>query len=136
MLNSSIAATKNLMSALVSFQPTLLAKVLPELLYTRPMQQKITSFSYAIMGLKTAFVTQPNVRTHLIIAIVVSLLGYFLGLSTEELVEIILLVGLVLVAEMINTAIEFVCNAITTEIHPEIKKAKDVAAGSVLVWQL
>lgn len=97
------------------------------------MRQKITSFSYAITGIRTAFATQPNVRIHLLIAILVSTLGYFLGLSTEELIEIILLVGLVLVAEMINTAIEFACNAITTDIHPEIKKAKDVAAGSVLV---
>jgi diacylglycerol kinase len=97
------------------------------------MRQKITSFYYAIYGIKTAFVTQPNVRIHLIIAVIVSLFGYFLGLSTEELIEIILLVGLVLVAEMINTSIEFACNAITTEIHPEIKKAKEIAAGSVLV---
>lgn len=103
------------------------------LLYTRHMRQKITSFSYAITGIRTAFATQPNVRIHLLIAIIVSTFGYFLGLSTEELIEIILLVGLVLVAEMINTAIEFACNAITTDIHPEIKKAKDVAAGSVLV---
>ncbi|TXH03709.1 MAG: diacylglycerol kinase family protein, partial [Candidatus Moraniibacteriota bacterium] len=66
----------------------------------------------------------------------VSTLGYFLGLSTEELIEIILLVGLVLVAEMINTSIEFTCNAITTDIHPEIKKAKDVAAGTVLVTSI
>ena len=97
------------------------------------MQNKIIAFSHAIRGVKTALITQPNVRIHLIIAVMVSLFGYFLGLSTEELIEIILLVGLVLVAEMINTAIEFACNAITTEIHPEIKKAKDVAAGSVLV---
>lgn len=97
------------------------------------MRQRLTSFSYALMGIKTALVTQPNVRTHLLIAIGVSLAGYYFGLSTEELVEIILLVGLVLVAEMINTSIEFACNAITTETHPEIKKAKDVAAGSVLV---
>ena len=97
------------------------------------MRQKITSFSYAITGVKTAFATQPNIRIHIVIAIIVSVLGYSLGLSTEELIEIILLVGLVLVAEMINTAIEFACNAITTDIHPEIKKAKDVAAGSVLV---
>lgn len=97
------------------------------------MKKKLVSFSYAITGVKTAFATQPNVRTHLTVAIIVSLFGYFLGLNTEELVEIILLVGLVLVAEMINTAIEFACNAITTDHHPEIKKAKDVAAGSVLV---
>ncbi|GAB4027432.1 MAG: diacylglycerol kinase family protein [Candidatus Microgenomates bacterium] len=97
------------------------------------MRLKIRSFFYAITGVKTAFATQPNVRTHIVIAIIVSLLGYFLGLNTEEIIEIILLVGLVLVAEMINTSIEFACNAITTETHPEIKKAKDVAAGSVLV---
>ncbi len=97
------------------------------------MQNKLISFSHAIRGVKTALITQPNVRIHLIIAVVVSLFGYYLGLSTEELIEIILLVGLVLVAEMINTAIEFTCNAITTEIDPNIKKAKDVAAGSVLV---
>lgn len=97
------------------------------------MRQKITSFSYAITGIRTAFATQPNVRIHLLIAIIVSAFGYFLGLSTEELIEIILLVGLVLVAEMINTAIEFACNAITTDIHPEIKIAKDVSAGAVLM---
>ncbi len=97
------------------------------------MQNKLVAFSHAIRGVKTALITQPNVRIHLIIAVLVSLFGYYLGLSTEELIEIILLVGLVLVAEMINTAIEFTCNAITTEINPDIKKAKDVAAGSVLV---
>ncbi len=97
------------------------------------MQNKLISFSHAIRGVKTALITQSNVRIHLIIAVLVSLFGYYLGLSTEELIEIILVVGLVLVAEMINTAIEFTCNAITTEINPDIKKAKDVAAGSVLV---
>ena len=72
-------------------------------------------------------------RVHLAVAVVVVLVGLWIGLDLAEWRWLIVAIAVVLVLEVINTATEQACNAITREFHPAIKAAKDVAAGAVLL---
>ncbi|NMB45197.1 MAG: phosphatase PAP2 family protein [Firmicutes bacterium] len=96
----------------------------------------LESFNYALAGWFYAIRTQRNMRIHCLTAVLVFLLGYVLHLSSVELAVLILTAGLVIMAEMLNTAIEVVVDLITQEYHPLAKIAKNVAAGSVLVTAL
>jgi len=91
------------------------------------------SFRYALAGLVYALNTQRNMRIHCLMAILVALLGYALRLPPLELAILALTVGMVLMAEMFNTALEVAVDLVTQEYHPLAKTAKNVAAGSVLV---
>ena len=93
----------------------------------------LDSFNYALAGLVYAISTQRNMRIHCLMAILVLLLGYILQFSLLELAVLALTVGLVIAAEMINTAIEVTVDLVTQEYHPLARTAKNVAAGSVLV---
>lgn len=79
------------------------------------------------------FRTQHNSWIHLLAIVCVIALGLYLELSLREWSFLSFAIGLVLVAEMINTAIEFLGDAITEEQNDNIKNAKDVAAGAVLI---
>ena len=91
------------------------------------------SFKFAFEGIKTAFKEEQNLKIHVIIMIIVVIFGALLKISKIEWIICIILFGLVLGAEMINTAIENTVDLITEEINPKAKVAKDVAAGAVLV---
>lgn len=90
------------------------------------------SFYYAFSGIIQSFGEQ-NMRVHGLAVIVVVISGYFTRLSKIEWLILILIMAMVMAAEMINTAIESVVNLASPEIHPLAKKAKDVAAGAVLI---
>ncbi|AIS52183.1 diacylglycerol kinase [Thermoanaerobacter kivui] len=93
----------------------------------------IDSFNYAIEGILHAFKTQRNMKIHFIIAIFVLAFCLFFNLSRVEFVVILLTISLVLVSEMINTAIETTVDIIVKGYNPLAKIAKNVAAGAVLV---
>ena len=93
----------------------------------------IKSFSYAIQGILTAM-SEQNFRFHLLSAVIVVIAGFLTGLSIAEWMIIVLVITLVIGAEMFNTAIERVVNLASPDYHPLAKQAKDVAAGSVLVF--
>jgi|GEM_PF-1312646 len=88
------------------------------------------SFVYALEGLYFVYRTQANFRLELLLGIVA--LGVSLWLRTN-LTPILICTTLVLALEMLNTALEAACNAVTLEQNPHIKTAKDVAAGAVLL---
>lgn len=96
------------------------------------MQKHTISFKNAFAGIWAATTTQFNIRIHLLIGSIVMILGVYLKLSLDHIIDLLLLIALVISTEMINTSIEFTCNAITKEKHPIIKIAKDVSAGAVL----
>lgn len=96
----------------------------------------INSFKYAIEGLKTGYKEEQNLRVHTIIAILVVIASFILKLSVIEFSICIILIGLVLMAEFFNTAIESMVDMITLEENIHAKKAKDVAAAGVLVFAL
>ncbi|MFS8652990.1 MAG: diacylglycerol kinase [Limnochordia bacterium] len=77
--------------------------------------------------------TQTTMRAHLLIAILVLLAATVLGVSRVELGIVVLTIALVMVAEMVNTALEAVVDLITEEYRPLARTAKHVAAGAVLL---
>lgn len=93
----------------------------------------IRSFGYAFCGIVTACKEQ-NFKFHLISAAIVLIAGYFTGLSRMEWFIVLILIALVFSLEMMNTAVEFVVDLASPNIHPLAKKAKDIAAGAVLVF--
>ena len=91
------------------------------------------SFKYAFNGLWLAISENQNLRIHFLFAIVVAILGIVFRINAFELGILGITILLVIAAEMINTAIEEVVDLVTTEHRKEAKRAKDVAAGMVLV---
>lgn len=96
------------------------------------MRKHTISFKNAFIGIYTATRTQTNIRFHLIATILVFLLGAWLQVSLIEGLVLILTITTVFVAEMFNTAIEFLSDAVTLEQNELIGHAKDVSAGAVL----
>lgn len=77
--------------------------------------------------------TQANARIHLVAAVLVIIAGFVFGISRGEWCAIVGAIGLVLAAEGINTAIEAVVDLASPGLHPLAERAKDVAAGAVLL---
>jgi diacylglycerol kinase len=95
--------------------------------------KQIKSFKYAFQGIYTFFKTERNGRIHLLAATATVILGIYLGVDKTDWLWLSLAITLVIVAEMINTAIEQVCNRITTDQDEAIKAIKDISAGFVLI---
>ncbi len=91
------------------------------------------SFNYALQGIVYALLTQRNMRIHVLLAGLVLTLAVLLRVTRVELLILLLTIGLVIAAELINTAIEAVVNLVTQEYHPIARDAKNVAAGAVFV---
>ena len=97
---------------------------------------RILSFGFALQGLITFFKTQHNAWIHLLASVVVITMGFVLNVDRAEWCLLIIAIGFVFVAEMINTAIEFLTDLVSPQFHPTAKKVKDVAAGAVLIAAL
>jgi diacylglycerol kinase (ATP) len=96
----------------------------------------IESFNYAIEGLIHVLRTQRNMRIHFAVAVIVIVLAVVVGVSRIELIALLISIAFVLIAEMINTAIEGAIDAATTSFDPMAKLSKDIAAGAVLIAAL
>jgi len=93
----------------------------------------IDSFNFAIEGLIHVLRTHRNMRIHFAIAIGVMIGAVWAGVNRFELIALLLSIAFVLVAEMINSAIEQAIDVATTSFDPLAKLAKDIAAGAVLI---
>jgi diacylglycerol kinase (ATP) len=93
----------------------------------------IESFNYAIEGVIHVLRTQRNMRLHFAAAVAVIVVAVAVGVSKIELSLLLVSIAFVLVAEMINTAVEGAIDAATTSFDPMAKLAKDIAAGAVLI---
>jgi diacylglycerol kinase len=100
------------------------------------LASRVRSFGYAIKGIMTLIGTQPHAQLHLLATILVVAAGWTVHLRRWEWVVILLCIGMVWMAEALNTAIEFLADEVTLERRERIGKAKDVAAGGVLVTAL
>ncbi len=94
------------------------------------------SFRHAGEGILYAIRTQRNFRVHLVAATGVTLLGLWLELTLTAWTLIAVVIGLVLMAEMANTAAEALVDLASPEYHPLARQVKDVAAGAVLLVAL
>jgi diacylglycerol kinase (ATP) len=93
----------------------------------------IESFNFAIEGVIHVLRTQRNMRLHFAAAVAVIVVAVAVGVSKIELSLLLVSIAFVLVAEMINTAVEGAIDAATTSFDPMAKLAKDIAAGAVLI---
>jgi len=97
------------------------------------MKKRIQSFGYAIRGIRHVFGTEANMKIHIAISVLVIICGIVFAISLSEWISCLLCIGLVVAAEMLNTAIENVVDLASPEQHPLAGKAKDIAAGAVLI---
>jgi diacylglycerol kinase (ATP) len=102
---------------------------------TRPRRAPtlLESFNYAFEGIIHVLRTQRNLRIHFVVAVAVLIAALAVNVSKIELIALLLSITFVLIAEMINSAIEGAIDATTTSFDPNAKLAKDIAAGAVLI---
>lgn len=97
------------------------------------LKSRALSFKYAFKGIAALF-TQPNACIHACVTVVVIAAGFLLKIAAWEWCAVALCIGGVLSAEAFNTAIEALCDKVSPDYDPLIGKAKDVAAGAVLLF--
>lgn len=97
------------------------------------MECQMRRFKYAFKGIFFAFKTQTNIRIHIIVTILVITAGFILKIKPMEWVFIIFAIGLVLTAELFNTAIESLVDLVSPDYNEKAGLIKDVAAGAVLI---
>jgi diacylglycerol kinase (ATP) len=93
----------------------------------------LDSFNYAFEGIIHVLRTQRNLRIHFVVAAAVLVAALYFDVSKIELIALLLAIAFVLIAEMINSAIEGAIDVSTTSFDPNAKLAKDIAAGAVLI---
>lgn len=91
------------------------------------------SIRYAIEGVRTFFINEPNAVLHLLSTVLVFVLSFLFPVTRNEAFILVLATGSVWAAELFNTAIEKTIDFISPERHPSIKFIKDVSAAAVLV---
>ena len=95
---------------------------------------KPKSFYFAFKGIADLLSGRhPNAMVHLVAVVSVCIAGYFFKISTSEWLAVILCFIAVIALEAMNSAIEYVVDLASPEFHPLAKKAKDMAAGAVLL---
>lgn len=94
------------------------------------------SFVYAGRGVRTMLVSQHNAWLHAVATLGVVVLGVVCQVERFEWLVLVLAVVAVWTAEALNTALEFLCDVASPDFHPLVEKAKDVAAGAVLICAL
>lgn len=102
------------------------------------MTKFIRSLNFALQGIRLGL-EERNMKIHVTAAIAVILLGVYLSLSLIEWTIVFLCMGLVISTELFNSAIESICDALTTEepsFYKHMGRPKDMGAGAVLVAAL
>jgi diacylglycerol kinase (ATP) len=94
------------------------------------------SFVFAARGIRILLRSQHNAWIHAVATFVVGVAGLTFGVSRLEWLVLVLATVSVWTAESLNTALEFLCDVASPEFHPLVEKAKDVAAGAVLLAAL
>jgi diacylglycerol kinase (ATP) len=97
------------------------------------MPRIIQSFNWAFEGVIHVLRTQRNMRFHFALSAAVLILAFAYGVTRLELMALLIAISFVLIAEMVNTAIEATIDLATTSFDPLAKIAKDIAAGAVLI---
>jgi len=100
------------------------------------LTDRLKSFRYAFTGVTHLIRHEHNAWIHLIATLVTLSAGFYFELERIDWALVVLAISLVWLGEGLNTAVELLANAITTEQHPLIGHAKDVAAGAVLISAL
>ncbi|MBD9092434.1 MAG: diacylglycerol kinase family protein [Bacteroides oleiciplenus] len=97
------------------------------------LKKQIRSFGYAWKGIRQCVGKEQNLSFHLITSVVVIIAGFFFDITRTEWLIIALCIGVVIAAELFNTAIEKLVDLVSPGRHPIAGQVKDIAAGAVLV---
>ena len=103
---------------------------------TYSIESRMNSFSNAFQGIQSMIKMEVNAKIHLAFTVFALVLGYLLHISSTEFIFMIIVMAMVWMAELVNTAIEKSMDIISTDFHPQIKLVKDLSAGAVLVCSL
>jgi len=93
----------------------------------------LKSFAVAFQGIWTLIRNERNFRFHLLASVTVIIAGFFFKIEKTEWLIIFLSIGLVLSVEALNTSIEYICDLVSPDYNPMVKKIKDVSAAAVLL---
>lgn len=99
----------------------------------RFIKSRIQSIKHAIIGWQHVIRTQQNAWIHLLATILVVILSIWLQISLSNWIAILLVIGIVWMAEFLNTALEVIVDLASPEQHPLAKVGKDVGAAAVLI---
>lgn len=97
------------------------------------IKERLLTFKHVFNGVSVLWKEEHNARIHIITSFIVLTLSFLLNLSSTEWLIILVLIALVLSLEIINTAIENICDYISPEWHQAIKKIKDLSAAAVFL---
>lgn len=100
---------------------------------TFSLADRARSFRYAFSGIGYMLRSQHNAWVHLAITVAVCLAGWWFAITAADWRWLIVAIVLVWVAETMNTAFEYVCDVVSPEFHVSVARAKDIAAGAVLI---
>jgi len=97
------------------------------------LRDRLSSFTHAINGILVLLREEHNSRIHLVALVSVVVAGVVFGISTYEWIAVIMVAGLVLSLEAVNSAMENLLDYVSPERHEKVKKIKDIIAGAVLI---
>lgn len=100
------------------------------------LRARARSFAHAAAGLRDMLATQHNARIHAVVTLAVLVAGFLFGITRLEWCWLIAAIAAVWAAEALNTALESLADAVAPGQHPLVGRAKDAAAGAVLVAAL
>jgi diacylglycerol kinase (ATP) len=95
------------------------------------LKGRIKSFKFAVRGMWMLIITEHSIMVQLAIAFLVTILGWWLEITPNEWMFQVLAIGLVLISESLNTAIEKLCDFVHPDHHRKIGFIKDISAGAV-----
>jgi diacylglycerol kinase (ATP) len=94
------------------------------------LRGRIRSLKFALKGMWILITTEDSIKAQLFFALIATIMGFYFDISSIEWSIQVLVIGLVLVAEAVNTAIEEVADFIHPDYHKKIGLIKDIAAGA------
>lgn len=97
------------------------------------MKRLIKSFVYAFRGLTKTWREEQNLQVQSLAAVLVIALGLYLNITLSEWILLIFVIGLVLLAELVNSAVERITDVLKPRINGYVREIKDIMAGAVML---
>lgn len=97
------------------------------------IKRLIKSFGYSFKGLRTVFREEQNLKIQFFAAIIILILAWYFSVDRLELIILILSMGLVILAEVLNSAVERVTDVLKPRINDYVKEIKDIMAAAVMI---
>jgi diacylglycerol kinase (ATP) len=97
------------------------------------IRKRLASFKYAFSGLGSLIKHEHNARLHLLAALLVIAMGFILGISRAEWMILVIIIAMVFITEILNSAIESLADFVSPQYSEIIKRVKDYCAAAVLI---